>query len=159
MTKKRCRHCHRLFIVSPRNPDQKFCSSNDCQKARKRKWQRKKMRDDPAYRLNQRDAQERWCQKNPAYWKTYRDEHPEYTRQNREKQRSRNHLLRTMAAISRQIAKMDAFSAKEHDISGYYGLISVQDLTFATMDAKVVKIIEMPDGYYQFGADCKERTR
>jgi putative endonuclease len=57
MTKKRCRHCHRLFIVSPRNPDQKFCSSNDCQKARKRKWQRKKMRDDPAYRLKLRFEQ------------------------------------------------------------------------------------------------------
>ena len=33
MTKKRCRHCRRLFIVSPRNPDQKFCSSHDCQKS------------------------------------------------------------------------------------------------------------------------------
>ena len=100
------------------------------------------MRDDPAYRLNQRDAQERWCQKNPGYWKTYREEHPEYTRQNREKQRSRNHLLRTMAAISRQIAKMDAISAKEHDILGYYVLISVQDLPFAKMDVKFVKINE-----------------
>ena len=105
--KKHCRHCHRLFLVFPRNPDQKYCSSPECQKARKRKWQRKKMREDPAYRLNQKDAQERWCQKNPGYWKTYREEHPEYTRQNREKQRSRNRLLRTMAAISRQIAKMD----------------------------------------------------
>ncbi len=54
---------------------------------------------------------------------------------------------------------MDAISAKEHDISCYYDLISVQDLPFAKMDAKVVKIIEMPDGYDQFGADCKERTR
>ena len=159
MTKKRCRHCRRLFIVSPRNSDQKYCSSSECQKARRRKWQRKKMREDPAYRLNQKDAQERWCQKNPGYWKTYREEHPEYTRQNREKQRSRNHLLRTMAAISRQIAKMDPISAKEHDISGYYGLISVQDLPFAKMDAKIVKIIEMPDGYDQIGGDCKERTR
>ncbi|MBS3780931.1 MAG: hypothetical protein KGY41_11100 [Desulfovermiculus sp.] len=117
------------------------------------------MRDDPAYRLNQRDAQERWCQKNPGYWKTYRDEHPEYTRQNREKQRSRNRLLRTMAAISKQIAKMDPTFAEKDDISGYYGLIPVQDLTFAKMDAKFVKIIEIPDGYDQLGADCKERTR
>ncbi len=41
--------------------------------------------------------------------------------------------MRTMAAISRQIAKMDAFSAKERDISAYYGLIPVQDLPFAKM--------------------------
>jgi hypothetical protein len=90
------------------------------------------MRDDLAYRLNQNDAQERWRHKNPGYWKTYREEHPEYTRQNREKQRSRNRLLRTMAAISRQIAKMDA---------------------------KFVKLIEIPDVYDPTGGDCKERTR
>jgi hypothetical protein len=64
-----------------------------------------------------------------------------------------------MAAISRQIAKMDTISAKEHDISGYYGLVSVQNLPFAKMDAKFVKIIEIPEGYDQIGADCKERTR
>ena len=159
MTKRRCRHCRRLFIVSPRNPDQAYCSSLKCQKARRRKWQKKKMRDDPAYRLNQRDAQEIWRQKNPGYWKKYRDEHPEYTRQNREKQRLRNRLQRTMAAISKQIAKMDPIFAEKDDISGYYGLIPVQDLTFAKMDAKFVKIIEIPDGYDQLGGDCKERTR
>ena len=54
---------------------------------------------------------------------------------------------------------MDAIFAEKDDISGYYGLISVQDLPFAKMDAKVVKIIEMPDGYDQIGGDCKERTR
>ena len=97
------------------------------------------MRQDLDYRLNQRDAQERWRQKNPGYWKTYRDEHPEYTRQNREKQRSRNRLQRTMAAISKQIAKMDPIFAEKDDISGYYGLIPVQDLPFAKMDAKFVK--------------------
>ena len=159
MTKRRCRHCRRLFIVSPRNPDQKYCSSHDCQKARRRKWQKKKMRQDPDYRLNQRDAQKRWRQKNPGYWKTYRDEHPEYTRQNREKQRSRNRLQRTMAAISKQIAKMDPIFAENYDISGYYGLIPVQDLPFAKMDAKFVKIIEIPHSYDQLGADCKERAR
>ncbi len=49
----------------------------------------------------------------------------------------------TAISLSRQIAKMDAISVKEHDISGYYGLISVQDLPFVKMDAKFVKIIEM----------------
>lgn len=159
MTRKRCRHCRRLFTVCPRNPDQKYCSASQCQKARKQKWQRKKIRKDPAYRLNQQDARKGWQDKNPGYWKIYREEHPEYTRRNREKQRSRNRLQRIMAAISRQIAKMDTIPAKEHDISGYYGLISVQDLPFAKMDAKFVKIIEMPEGYDQIGGDCKERTR
>ena len=64
-----------------------------------------------------------------------------------------------MGAISKQIAKMDPIFAEKSDISGYYGLIPVQDLTFAKMDAKFVKIIEIPDGYDQLGGDCKERTR
>jgi len=64
-----------------------------------------------------------------------------------------------MAAISKQIAKMDTISAKEYYISGYYDLNPVQDLTFAKMDAKFVKIIEIPDVYDQLGGDCKERTR
>lgn len=117
------------------------------------------MRQDPAYRLNQQDAQKRWQAKNPDYWKAYRDEHLEYTRQNREKQRSRNRFQRSMASISRQIANMDPLFAEKNYISGYYGLVSVQDLRFAKMDAKFVKIIEMPGGYDQLGGDCKERTR
>ncbi len=58
-----------------------------------------------------------------------------------------------MAAISRQIAKMDAISAKEHDIPGYYGLISVQDLPFAKMDAKFVKRAELGTLYLTFLLD------
>lgn len=71
----------------------------------------------------------------------------------REKQRSRNRLLRTMAAVTRQVAKMDTISAKEHDISGCYGLISVQDLRFAKMDAKFVKRAELGTLYLTFLLD------
>ena len=66
------------------------------------------MREDPAYCLNQKDAQERWRHKNSGYWKTYREEHPEYTWQNREKQRFPNRLLRTMPVILSQCAKKEA---------------------------------------------------
>ena len=159
MVRKRCKHCRTLFCPSPRNPNQKYCSDPECQKARKRDWQRKKMQEDEAYRLNQKDAQERWAAKRPDYWRNYREEHPEYTRRNREQQQRRNRINRAVVSISKQIAKMDASPAKEHDISGYYGLVTLQDLLIAKMDAKIIKITEVSDNYDQVCADCKERTR
>ena len=159
MTRKRCKHCRTLFCPSPRNPNQKYCSNPKCQKARKRNWQRKKMQEDETYRLNQKDAQERWAAKRPDYWQNYREEHPEYTRRNREQQQRRNRVNRGLSAIAKQIAKMDALPGKEIDISGYYGLVTLQDLLIAKMDAKIIKITEVSNDYDQVGADCKERTR
>jgi len=39
------------------------------------------------------------------------------------------------------------YQSKDNDISGFYGLISVQDLLIAKMDAKIVKITEVSDAY------------
>ncbi len=69
MAKKRCKFCRCLFTLTKRNPDQMYCSKPDCQKTRKRRWQKKKMLEDEAYRLNQKDAQRRWTEKTPDYWK------------------------------------------------------------------------------------------
>jgi len=117
------------------------------------------MREDKAYRLNQKDAQKRWAAKHPDYWRNYREQNPEYARQNREKQQRRNLVYRGLNAIAEQIAKMDALPDKEIDISGYYGLITLQDLLIAKMDAKIIKITEVSNDYDLVGSDCKERTR
>jgi hypothetical protein len=117
------------------------------------------MQEDEIYRLNQKDAQERWAAKRPDYWQNYREEHPEYTRRNREQQQRRNRVNRGLSAIFKQIAKMDALPGKEIDISGYYGLVTLPDLLIAKMDAKIIKITEVSNDYDQVGADCKERTR
>ncbi|WP_052507058.1 hypothetical protein [Desulfonatronovibrio magnus] len=101
MSRKRCKFCRCLFILNARNPDQKYCSKPDCQKARKRRWQKKKVKDDEAYRLNKQDAQKRWCEKNPDYWKNYRENNPNYTGCNRESQQHRNRCRRAFGSISR----------------------------------------------------------
>jgi len=159
MARKRCKHCWTLFFPSPRNPNQKYCSDPACQRVRKRNWQQRKMREDKAYRLNQKDAQKRWAAKHPDYWRNYREQNPEYARQNREKQQRRNLVYRGLNAIAEQIAKMDALPDKEIDISGYYGLVTLQDLLIAKMDAKIIKITEVSNDYDLVGSDCKERTR
>jgi len=152
MPKKRCRHCQCLFTLSARNPNQKYCSHPECQRVRKREWQRQKMKEDADYRANQKDAQTRWRLKNPDYWKTYRKKHPEYEQRNREGQLRRNKSKRPKVSILGKIAKMDASN-------GYYGLVPCSDILIAKMDAKIVKITDLSVCYPQVVSDCKEMTR
>jgi len=67
-----CNACRRIQPVNPRNPNQKYCNRADCQRARKREWQRKKRATDPDYRQNQIDCQKRWRELHPDYWREYR---------------------------------------------------------------------------------------
>lgn len=73
MMTKRCACCGQPFEPRPQVPDQAFCSSPDCQRARKRQWQRDKLKSDPDYRSNQQDAQRAWTQRNQDYWRTRRE--------------------------------------------------------------------------------------
>jgi hypothetical protein len=68
MMTKRCACCGQPFEPRPQVPDQAFCSSPDCQRARRRQWQRDKLKSDPDYRSNQQDAQRAWTQRNQDYW-------------------------------------------------------------------------------------------
>lgn len=68
----RCRFCGKLFPKSPRHEFQDCCQNKDCQKAKKREWQKNKMKTDPDYKKNQKDCNKRWREANPDYWKKYR---------------------------------------------------------------------------------------
>lgn len=69
---RRCACCDRPFEPRPQVPNQAFCSSPNCQRARKLHWQQDKLRTDPDYRDNQRDAQRAWFDRHPGYWRAYR---------------------------------------------------------------------------------------
>jgi hypothetical protein len=79
--------CRRLFLPNPHVHNHQYCNRKDCQRVRKRRWQRQKMKNDPEYRDNQRDAQQCWMEQNRDYWRRYRDQHPEYVKRNRLLQR------------------------------------------------------------------------
>lgn len=99
---KRCACCGRTFEPRPQVPDQAYCPSPECQRARKRQWQRNKLKSDPDYRINQRAAQEAWSQRNRDYWRHYRDGRPEYEQRNRDQQK-----LRDARGQDVDLAKMD----------------------------------------------------
>lgn len=67
----RCACCGKPFAPRPQVPDQAYYFAPDCQRARKRQWQRAKRQSDPDYRIDQRAAQQAWAQRNPDYWRNY----------------------------------------------------------------------------------------
>lgn len=96
-----CACCGSPFTPRPQAPAQTFCSSPDCQRARKREWQRVKRQSDPQYQEDQLGAQRRWAVRNPDYWRNYRAAKPKYEQRNREQQRARDQTRNT------DLAKMD----------------------------------------------------
>ena len=97
----KCRGCHRELPASPKVKEQNYCGRAECQRARRREWQRKKMATDPDYRENQRNSQRQWQEKNPDYWRNYR----------------KNRQDSLLAAPLPQLAKMDASLPNFHIIS------------------------------------------
>ena len=129
---KTCPHCGKRFLPHPAVLNQRYCGSTDCQKARKRKWQKEKLKSDPDYRENQAAAQKAWRERNKGYWREYRKRNPGYCEQNRLRQRGRNRQRR-------MIAKMDALEAKTLLSPGRYRLVPLYG-KIAKMDELIVEI-------------------
>ncbi len=85
-----CACCGKPFAPRPQVPDQTYCSTPVCQRARKRQWQRAKLQSDSDYRINQRAAQQAWSHRNQDYWRNYRDARPASEQRNLEQQQSRD---------------------------------------------------------------------
>jgi hypothetical protein len=161
MGRTRCAACDDLFTPRCNVPDQKYCSKPECQRERRRRWQRQKLREDPDYRANQAAARRRWRERHRDYWRRYRRSHPAYTERNREQQRKRNRKRgQTVTGPSGPaIAKMDEYEAQTAVASGTYRLIPVSGRGIAKMDAYLVEMQVLSRGYGNMGDDCKERIR
>jgi len=132
---KRCLACGDPFPLRPQSPDQSYCSAPECQRQRRKLWQREKRQTDDDYRQNQARAQRKWLDSQPDYWQRYRAEHPDYTQRNREQQRARSATQRVGT-----IAKMDASKPAPALASGTYRLSAIAPKGIAKMDAWIVEI-------------------
>ena len=133
--------CRRLFLPNPHVHNHRYCNRKDCQRVRKRRWQRQKMKNDSEYRDNQRDAQQCWMEQNRDYWRQYREQHPQYVKRNRLLQRERDRRRRI-----RDLAKMD--TSREISLvkpGSYYLIPAKRDL--AKMDALSPKYFLIPQTY------------
>jgi hypothetical protein len=142
MAKRRCAGCGELFVPRPNVPHQRYCSTPDCQRTRRRCWQREKLQADADYRANQAAAQRRWRESHPDYWRVYRARHPEYSARNRAEQRERNRRRRLAVTGPSPpgIVKMDVCAVETPPVSGTYRLIPVPEAGVAKMNAYLVKM-------------------
>jgi len=145
--RKRCRNkdCGVLFVPCRQVPGQEYCSRKECQQARKREWNRKKLASDPDYKEARKAAQQRWKEKNPTYWQEYRARHPEYTRKNRQQQRLRN-LKRRQAPPVSKIVKTDESSPTKHGLTGRYKIIPIHSDKIVKTDECIVEIVAISSG-------------
>ncbi len=135
MEKKACAACDQPFQPRSQTPHQTFCSAPACQIQRRKQWLRLKLQADPDYRDNQTRAQLAWSQRNPDYWRQYRESHPDYVNRNRAQQRGRD-----SAPATGSLAKIDASNSSGPLPSGLYRLIPVTGPSLAKMDVWIVEI-------------------
>jgi len=161
MEKRRCAACQKHFHPRPQAPTQAFCSGAECQRERKRRWQRAKRETDPDYRENEARSSRHWCEQHASYWREYRRRHPEYTTRNRQQQKRRNQTRRSRAAPCAdqaplgappaRIANGDASTGKTIPLSGTYTLIPVRAAGIANEDVWTAEISLLSEGYRELG--------
>ena len=130
-----CVNCQCYRKRNPRVKHQRYCGRRACQLARKAKWQRWKMANDPQYRANQRDCQKRWRKAHPDYWRRYRKRHGGYNQRNLLLQKVRDQLRRKP-----NLAKMDASDHVSRVKPGSYYLLP----RLAKMDTLPQEVILIP---------------
>jgi hypothetical protein len=64
--KRICLHCRNHFRLSKFHHNQNYCNNKECQRARKSLWQKIKIKEDSAYKDNQKDALHCWREKHPS---------------------------------------------------------------------------------------------
>lgn len=121
MSPKHCACCDTPFTPRAQVPDQAYCSRPECQRERRQRWNREKLRTDPDYVDNKRRAQRVWLEQNPDYWRQYREKNPSYTDRNRRRQRSR-----TASGRYEDIAKRDASTSPCGLVAGIYRITPVE---------------------------------
>lgn len=152
-----CVYCDSPLPSGKRNPKQRYCGRLECQRARKRLWQKAKLQNDPCYKDNQKRANKDWQKNNSAYWQGYRSKNNQYVERNRVRSRERMRLRRQIVLAVQKFAKMDALLLDEQRLSGHYALLPIGDM-FAKMDVKILKV-DVSAGFPGIQQDvCKERT-
>ena len=104
---RHCAGCSRTFEPRPQVPDQAYCSSPECQRARKRQWQKDKLRSDPDYQANQRAAQRAWSARNGDYWRGWRQAQQASAAQERASSAGSDASRHAPLGITASLAKMD----------------------------------------------------
>ena len=142
-----CKNCGERKPGNPRlKGHQHYCGDPECQRARKRIWQKNKMAHDPEYRERQIACLEKWREQRPLdmYQSQYREKNPEYVKKNRQLQKIRNQKRAKQLELAK-IVKMDALKMPSEKLDTYlmnpYKVDSVGKIV--KMDALIVQLADI----------------
>ncbi|MGH7574675.1 MAG: hypothetical protein ACREM1_06035 [Longimicrobiales bacterium] len=141
-----CEGCGKRFRAHRAVRQQRYCSSEACQRTRKRRWQAWKRATDADYRSNQTAAQKAWCARNPSYWREYRRRKPGAADRNRERQRERNRERRGGKRRPLEAGGAEASASGPLITAGRYRMIPVGSGgdVIAKMDELFVELAVIP---------------
>ena len=148
MAKNRCSICRMFFTPAKRHPHQTVCFNPKCRREKRNRWQKRKMKMDPDYRANQKQANQNWRKNHPEYYQTYRKKHPDRTGRNRLLQKVRNcRRLKQQPVpfkldLNELIAKMDVVKNSSDANHGVFWLVPM----IAKMDPVRVYPYYISDG-------------
>ena len=149
----RCAACNKPFKTRSQCPRQAYCARAECQRERRRRWQRAKRLTDPDYKYNQRNAQRAWARRNSAYWRKYRRTHPEYCERNRQQQfvrcSSRNGTVLLSLASAHFAGAVPAGTYRIVRLRGRLAKMDLSDAAISWVNVSI-GLLRQP---------CKERTR
>jgi len=140
MTTRICACCGRSFNPRPQVPNQAFCSAPPCQRERRLRWQREKLQTDPDYRYNKSRSQRAWLDRNPDYWRKYREGNADYAERNCAEQQA--NFTQTDALV----------------LAGVYRIRSIVVADVAKSDAWIVEIAPVCFDCPCKKDACKDRT-
>lgn len=142
-----CKNCGERKPANPHlKGNQEYCGAVECQRARKRAWQKNKMAHDSNYRDRQIACLKTWRKQHPLdkYQRNYREQHAEYVEQNRQLQKIRNQKRAKQAELAK-IVKMDTlkkpFEKSNTYVMNPYKVDSVGKIV--KMDALIVQLADL----------------
>ena len=145
-----CLHCGRRVISNPKlkHLTQCYCGSKECQKARKRNFERIKYKNDLSWRSRKLDKtgerkKRKASQFNPQYFsqyqRAYRASHPGYVISNREKQRERNARKRDKTGLTTKIVNPDTLMLKPSDNEQIYAMYAIDSRKIVNPDTLMLE--------------------
>jgi hypothetical protein len=157
MSKKfKCLKCQKWHNKNPRIKfNQCYCGSKECQQARKNSWEKEKLQKDTAYKALRQAAKKKSYSGRHGYKYQieYRNKHPGYNTNNRQRQNSRN-KKRTSPSPKLKIVKTDALNSTTIATQGLYVLIPYQSTDakkIVKTDALIVRVVTASGLYGDYG--------
>jgi len=149
-----CRHCGREVPANRKlkHLTQYYCSEKACQASRKLSFERKKYKTNPSFRCKKHqsalDRKKKLADRgNPCfasqYQRSYRESHPDYVTDNRQKQRHRYARKRDQAREQTEIVNPDTFMQQIPDNDKVYAMIEVDYKKIVNPDTFISKSLDM----------------